>query len=188
MKVILLSGWSTSGKDTVGKILEKNYKASLFAFADVLKQIVANEYQFPVAWTYTEQGKQTLLSNGKTVREVLIQRGQEIRKEKNDLGYFARIVAQQIQTLSLMANPDQLVVITDWRLPVELETLQTCLNSKIYKIRVQRANLLESPIKDSETETQLDTFAFDRIIMNNGISLENLENEIKNQIKDILLE
>jgi hypothetical protein len=185
MKVILLSGWSTSGKDTVGAILEKKYNAVRFAFADVLKEIVANEFKFPIGWTHNEKGKMKILSNGKTVREVLIQRGQEIRKEKNDSGYFARIVAHQIQTLSLMTNPDQVAVITDWRLPIELETLETCLNSKIYKIRVQRTGLSQSPIKDSETEGQLDTFLFDFIIENDGISVESLELEIQNKISNL---
>lgn len=181
MKVILLSGWSTSGKDTVGKILEKSHGAKLFAFADVLKQIVAKEFDFPIEWAYSEEGKNRLLSNGKTIREMLIKRGQEIRKEKGT-EYFAKIVANQIQTL----ESEQIIVITDWRLPIELQTLEEILSYSIYKVRIQRKGQIQSPIKDSETESQLDMFPFDFVIYNDGLSLESLESEIKNKLKNIL--
>jgi hypothetical protein len=185
MKIILLSGWSTSGKDTVGKILEKNHRAVLFAFADVLKEIVAKEFEFPIGWAYSEEGKHKRLPNGKTVREMLIKRGQEIRKEKGT-EYFAQIVANQIQILTSMSNSDQIAVVTDWRLPIELETLQKMLKHKIYTVRIQRRGQLKSPIKDSETESQLDAFPFDFFIDNEGISLESLQNEVDAKLKDIL--
>ncbi len=53
MTVILLSGWSTAGKDTVGSILIRNLNATRMAFADVLKEMVAKEYGFPMFWTRT---------------------------------------------------------------------------------------------------------------------------------------
>jgi phosphomevalonate kinase len=185
MKVLLLSGWSTSGKDTVGKILEKQYKAFLFAFADILKEIVAQEYNFPVSLAHTEKGKQTVLANGKTVRELLIKRGQEIRKEKNDTGYFSRIIAKQIQTLSLMVNPPNLVVITDWRLPIELDVIKSILSCPVHTVRIQRKGLTASPIKDSETESQLDNYGFDCIIENDGVSLETLKAEVLKKLGTI---
>jgi len=181
MKIILLSGWSTSGKDTVGKILEKSQGAKLFAFADVLKQIVAKEFDFPIEWAYSEEGKNIFLSNGKTVREMLIKRGQEIRKEKGT-EYFAKIVANQIEIL----ESEQIIVVTDWRLPIELETLENNLRYPLYKVRIQKNGQLKSPIKDSETESQLDKFHFDFMIHNDGLSLESLESEIKNKLKNIL--
>ena len=147
--------------------------------------MVATEFQFPVGWAHTEKGKLQTLSNGKTVREVLIQRGQEIRKEKNDSGYFARIIANQIQILATMSGGEQIVAITDWRLPIELETLESCLRFPIYKVRVQRNGLTQSPIQDSETESQLDSFLFDSVIENDGISLQSLELEIQNKILNL---
>jgi dephospho-CoA kinase len=185
MKVILLSGWSTSGKDTVGKILEKECKAFLIAFADILKDIVAQEYNFPISLAYSEKGKQTVVSNGKTVRDLLIQRGQEIRREKKDSGYFARIVAKQIQTLLNMKSSTELVVITDWRLPIEYEVIKKNLTCPIYTVRIQRQGLTKSPIKDSETESQLDNYIFDYVIENNGVSLESLKMEIEKKLRFI---
>ena len=107
--ILLLSGWSKSGKSTVAEILSQRYGAKVYAFADELKKMVAEEFQFPFEWTQTQEGKQQLAPNGKTVRELLIQRGQEIRAEKEDPGFFARLVAKQIQML------DTLCVISDWR-------------------------------------------------------------------------
>ncbi len=179
MKVYLLSGWSGSGKDTVGRILIENYHFQRFAFADVLKEMVAVEFGFPVEWAHTETGKQTIISSvGKTVRQLLIQRGQEIRNEKGDLGYFARGVATKIQNLMYSNNPAEGVVITDWRLPVEYETLNQLLHYPIVKVRVRRWGQHTSPVGDSETEHQLDTWTFDCSIQNLGHTLRDLEIEV----------
>lgn len=183
MKIVLLSGWSGSGKDTVGNSLEHMVNARLIAFADALKEIVANEAGFPLFWAYSQQGKQRRLKNGKTVRDVLVQRGQEIRAEKGDSGYFARIVAGKIRTM----DANSLVVITDWRLPIELDTIQECLaDIPILKVRVQRADQIQSPVKDSETETQLDNWVFDCTIHNDGKSIIALEEELRKKLIPLL--
>ena len=43
MVVLLLSGWSTSGKDTVAALLQTYYGFQRYAFADILKEIVAED-------------------------------------------------------------------------------------------------------------------------------------------------
>ena len=169
MKVLLLSGWSNSGKSTVAEILSQRHEAKLYAFADELKKIVAEEFQFPFEWTQTQEGKLRLVSNGKTVRDLLIQRGQEIRAEKNDPGFFARMVAKQIKISNILH------VISDWRLIVELETLKKELpTAEIYTIRVQREDQEESPVADSLTEHELDLFSFKYILKNSGKNKETL--------------
>jgi dephospho-CoA kinase len=176
MTVLLLSGWSTSGKDTVAALLQEYYGFQRYAFADILKEIVAEEYQFPVEWAHSEAGKQKipLLGAGKTVRELLILRGQGIREEKKDPGLFARLVAEKIQQTSNHA------VITDWRLPIELETLETILPPEtLLKIRIQRNGLCSSPVSDSFTETQLDSYPFDFTLKNPGTSREALFQQIQ---------
>ena len=165
MVVLLLSGWSTSGKDTVAALLQTYYGFQRYAFADILKEIVAEEYQFPVEWAHSEIGKQKipLMGAGKTVRELLILRGQGIREERKDPGLFARHVAEKIKQTSDHA------VITDWRLPIELKTLETILDPNcLLKIRIQRTDLLKSPVPDSFTETQLDLYPFDFTLKNPG--------------------
>jgi hypothetical protein len=187
MRIYLLSGWSGSGKDTAGTIFQKKYGCIRMAFADVLKKIVAAEFGFPVEWAHTEAGKQQLIpAAGKSVRHLLIQRGQEIRKEQGDPGFFARIVATEIQNLVSSGSAPEGIVITDWRLPVEYETLKTCLTFPIVKVRIRKWGQIASSIADSETETQLDTWTFDFTINNLGTHLGSLEIEISQKLIDYL--
>jgi adenylate kinase family enzyme len=170
--ILLLSGWSGSGKDATASILIQKYDFQRLAFADILKEIVAKEFHFPVEWTRTEQGKQNILSNGKTVRENLIQRGQEIRQEKGDPGFFARKIAQKIHE----APSNQKYAISDWRFPVELKTLRQELpDRQILPIRIQRQNQEVSGVQDDFTEHQLDSWPFDFLLNNPGTNLQGLE-------------
>lgn len=182
MIVVLLSGWSGSGKDTVGKILQSKYNFQRLAFADVLKRMVAEEFQFPVAYCFSETGKQMKITAEKTVRGVLIQRGQEIRAKKGDPGFFARIVATEIQQIVGNSVQPAGIVITDWRLPIELETLESTLQLPILKVRINRSNMLKSPIQDQETESQLDNWKFDIMLENVDGDLHNLEKEIQEKL------
>lgn len=47
MKVIAISGWKRSGKDTAADYLIKNHNYKRAAFADSLKDMVAQEYDIP---------------------------------------------------------------------------------------------------------------------------------------------
>jgi hypothetical protein len=172
--VFLLSGWSTAGKDSVGSILQTEYGFQRFAFADALKEFVAEEFQFPVEWAHSEAGKLKipLMGGGRTVRDLLISRGQGIRTEKQDPGFFARIVAKQIKEATAP------VVVTDWRLLIELDTLAEELENPIHKIRIFRRGLLESPVSHS-TEHQLDDYRFDDYIENPGTTHEELKQIVK---------
>ena len=174
--VFLLSGWSNAGKDTVGKSMLHTYGAPHYAFADELKETVAKEFDIPFHWTQTEIGKATRLPNGKTVREILIQRGQEIRAERNDPMYFAKGVAKKIIS-KYESDPETYgtFCITDWRLPEEFSAIEQALvpqGFQVYKVRVKRVypdgSLISnsSPVKDSLTETQLDRWVFDAYINN----------------------
>jgi len=47
MKVVAISGWKRSGKDTAANYLVDEYGFTRVAFADVLKDMVAEEYNIP---------------------------------------------------------------------------------------------------------------------------------------------
>jgi adenylate kinase family enzyme len=182
MIILLLSGWSGSGKDAVASLLVQNYQFQRLAFADILKEIVATEYGFPFEWAHTEAGKRQLLPNGKTVRELVIQRGQEIRAERGDPGFFARQIAKRIQQLP----ENQSIVISDWRFPVELETLEQELPGiPIIKIRIQRSNQESSPVQDAYTEHQLDDAIFDAHLQNPGTILHELKDALEKCLNNL---
>ena len=183
--VVLVSGWSGAGKDAVGTILQQKWGFKRFAFADELKRHIIEEYKIPLQWTETQEGKRKIEpTTGKTVRQLLIQRGQEIRAEKGDPGYFAQCVGNQILEQIQSTNG---FVITDWRLPIEISTLETMFashNIVILKARVYNSMQTESPVKDLTTENQLERYVFDAHIQNDGISYEALEKEVDQKLYD----
>ena len=183
---ILLSGWSGAGKDAVGNVLVRRYGAKRLAFADYLKELVAEQYKFPVQWAHTTIGKQTILPCGKTVRQVLFTEGQLIRKNLNDPELFARHVADQI----VADQTTQLFCITDWRLPIEHAVLsKVCFENgiRLLKVQIRRDGQLQSDVDHAETERALDVWVFDIYLINPGTSLGALEESIaKSKFSDFL--
>ena len=182
---ILLSGWSGSGKDAVGQILTRRYGAKRLAFADRLKEMVAETYNFPVHWAHTTIGKQTMLPCGKTVREVLFTEGQLIRQISNEPELFARYVANQI----LADVETNIFCITDWRLPIEHNVLSTvCFENgiRLLKVRIRRDGQLQSDVNHPETEQALQRWVFDIYLTNPGGSLDALEHEVQSKFADYI--
>ena len=182
---ILLSGWSGSGKDTVGECLGRLYGAKRLAFADRLKELVAEQYKFPVQWAHTTIGKQTILPCGKTVREVLFTEGQFIRQQQNDPELFARYIAEQI----LADSSTQLVCITDWRLPIEHAVLaKVCFENdiRLLKVQVRREGQTQSDVNHAETENALERWVFDIYLTNPGTTIPALEEIIQIKFDDFI--
>jgi len=50
--VVAVSGWKGSGKDTVAEYLVKEHGYFRLAFADILKEMVAEQYNIPVDWCH----------------------------------------------------------------------------------------------------------------------------------------
>lgn len=61
MKVLMISGWKGSGKDTVAEFLIKEHGFKRVAFADPLKDMVAEEYGIPREWCDDRQHKEAPL-------------------------------------------------------------------------------------------------------------------------------
>ena len=180
MTIFLLSGWSGSGKDAVGSILG-TYGFQRLAFADALKVQVAEELNIPLQWTHTQHGKR-LMVRGKTVRDHLIQRGQEIRIEQGDPGYFAKKACEEIKD-------DKHYVITDWRLFAEYTVMKEfCISKNIIlvTIRIVRTGQETSYVKDSLTEHELNTFPFDVTVRNTGASMSDLQEELVMKLKGLI--
>lgn len=164
--IVLISGWSHAGKDSIAKILVETYEFQKLAFADPVKQIVAKEQEIPLEWCYDQQKKTEPLAKfpERTLREEIIRVGEGGRKE--DPGRWARIIGEKIQKSFSRGKRD--FVISDWRNLEELFSIQKCLpTAVIIPIRVVRPSQTVSPVPDF-TEYSLLGFPFWRIIENKG--------------------
>jgi hypothetical protein len=160
--LVLLAGWSQSGKDSVAKILVESYEFERFAFADPIKEEVATNHTIPLEWCHDQKKKAELLgSTGRTLREEIIRVAEEARRD--DPGCWAKKLAQQIQKEIKRGHTK--FVISDWRNLEELLTLQRLLSIKILPVHVVRPTQIISPVPD-RTEYSLLGFPFWKQITN----------------------
>jgi hypothetical protein len=165
MSIILLRGFSHSGKDYVGNILCKKYGYKRYAFADSLKKLVANEFNYPLEKLHTQEGKLEVCKSDsikRTYRQILID--EALRMRNIDAGIFAKYCCQDI--LDLDSVPDK-IVITDWRYPNEIDIVSKMISThKVTPILVQRVGQDKSPVQDKSEYHLIDRIG-DYIIQNN---------------------
>jgi len=152
MSIIVLRGFSNSGKDFVGKILCENFNYRRFAFADSLKKIVAKDFNCDIKQLHTQEGKLQIChtdSNNRTYRQILIDEGQRLRQIDADI--FANYCCQEIRDVGEVSEIGAIsnIVITDWRMPNELQILiDTFPEYTITPVHIVRRGQLESPVYD----------------------------------------
>jgi hypothetical protein len=160
MKIIWLSGWAGSGKDTMAEILCKKLDYHRFAFADSLKDIVAQENNFPRSWCDTQEGKKIVINaDGQTVRDMLIQKSFEMKKLNQNIfteKEYLKIVEGQAECNN--------IVITDWRYKHEYSYFKALFPlAQHTTVRIIRP-AIESA--DDPSEHELDDWSFDFRIIN----------------------
>lgn len=159
MKILLFSGKARHGKDTCGKIAEgilsENHRVLHIAYADKLKYICKTYF----GWNgqKDEEGRTLLQKVGTDV----------VRLQEPD--YW---VDEVIHVLKLFPNEWDYVIITDCRFPNEVARMKEEFDA--YHIRVQRPNL-KSPLtieqQNHESETALDDYPYDFLVVNDNIDL-----------------
>lgn len=177
--LILLAGKANSGKDTAALHLVNNHSFTKFAFADALKDFVAEKYQIDKGLLYSQEGKKQEYENtGKTLRDLLIEEG--LAHRTIDPDYWIKIVSQRIQK----AGSDR-VVISDFRFPNEYNTLLHELSEtfKLKTVCIFRENGAEQ-IEDV-SETSLSDFKFDKVWFNDR-TVYDLSKSIDNDIIELL--
>lgn len=146
MHIILLRGYSQSGKDFVGKILCEQYNFKRFAFADSLKKIVSKNFQCDLDQLHSQQGKLKICPNdsrGRTYRQILID--EAFRLREMDANVFAKFCCQDIST----EEQSERIVITDWRYPNELDVITRLLPEyTVTTVHIQRRGQDKSPVND----------------------------------------
>lgn len=153
MIIILLRGFSNSGKDFVGNIIINQYGYKGFSFADSLKKIVSEKYNINLDLLYSQEGKKMIYNNDNyniTYRQLLID--EALRLKESDPDIFAKHCCDSINNI---CNPMHInnamhrIIITDWRFNNELDVLkQNFPHAKIIPVHVIRTNQIKSPIDD----------------------------------------
>jgi hypothetical protein len=180
MSIILLRGFSHSGKDFIGEILCSEYGYKRYAFADSLKKMVQKEYKCTWEQLHTQEGKiQVCLNDSlkRTYRQILID--EALRLRNMDAGIFAKHCCTEINSFD-SKNHHKNIVITDWRYPNEIDIITTAFPGyKITPIHIIREGQLTSPVDDI-SEHQLDDRCFDYQLIN------RMDNTILDEIKILI--
>jgi hypothetical protein len=147
MIIILLRGFSNSGKDFVGNIIINQYGYKGFSFADSLKKIVSEKYNISLELLYSQEGKKMIYNNDITYRQLLINEALKLKETEPDI--FAKHCCDNMQSNIMQSNIMQRIIITDWRFNNELDILkQNFPHAKIIPVHVIRTNQINSPIDD----------------------------------------
>lgn len=174
MKIYLVAGKSGSGKGEVAKIIKEHYlskgkKPIITEFSKYLK-MYAKEI---IEWDGTEPKPRKFLQDlGVTIRENM------------DMPLF--LVNRMIQDIQVYALYYDVVIISDVRLPIEIEEIKKKFNN-VYSIYVLN-QFAKSPLtieeQTHETETALENYSnFDATIINDNI--EKLDDRVINFIEEI---
>lgn len=164
--IVLISGFSHAGKDSVAKILVESYDFHKVAFADPIKHQVAHDLEIPLEWCYDQEKKAAPLSGfpDRTLRDELIRVAETARE--NDKEIWANAVADKI--LKGIGRGKRKFVISDWRHLEELLALQKRIPTAcILPTRVERPSQIVSPVPD-KTEYGLLGFPFWKVFHNTG--------------------
>lgn len=174
--IIGLSGYATSGKDTVGQILVEDHGFTRVAFADKLKALALK--MNPLLVVEGPDGFHTFerlamivelyegIDNAKlevtAVREYLQKLGENVR---NELGHDVWVEA------ALRGDLPERVVVTDCRYVNEASLIAVTG----YNVRVERPGV--GPANGHVSEHALDNFDFDYTCHNDG-TIDDLRVEV----------
>ena len=157
MKVICISAKARHGKDTAAESLKyylesKGQRVLITHFADLLKFICTKFFH----WNGLKD------EAGRTLLQFI---GTDVVGKKNP-AYWAEFV---VSVLKLFENEWDYVLIPDCRYPIEVETVGKAFETHI--LRVERPNFdngLTDAQKQHPSEVDMDTYAFDAILYNDG--------------------
>lgn len=175
IEAIGLSGYSRSGKNTVGRYLEKQGWEQI-AFADYIRKSL---YTFNPRVSYDSRVKDIVDSHGWETGKIispeiriLLQRfGTEVGRDLINENIWVDLTIKNI--------PDgSRVVFTDCRFPNEANKVRQ-IGGKVWRV-----NRPDWPaVNDHQSETALDDYDFDRIFINDS-SIKDLETKIEIALRE----
>jgi hypothetical protein len=171
--IIGLSGYASSGKDTVAKILIEDYGYTRIAFADPIRDAVyilnpIVKEGFRVQGLVDSYGWDVAKNEHPELRRLLQVFGSELGREKFGNLFWVN------QAMFGIGNADSNIVITDVRFPNEASAIKMYEKAQVW--RVTRPGT--QPVNTHISETALDSYAFDHTIVNDA-GLDDLKQTIK---------
>jgi len=156
MRIILVSGYAGSGKDTFSDLCVK-YGYTKYAFADAVKKFTAEKHGFPYEITQTQEGKKTMIGS-QSVRQLLISESLEMKIKSDDPAYWAKLLIKDLQ--------GDKIIISDWRYTAEYDQIKVSFpDAKLTRLRIRRSSYIKI---DDPSEHELDNADFDIIVQNDG--------------------
>jgi hypothetical protein len=157
MKIILISAKARCGKDTAAEILEvilkrENKRVLIIHYADFLKNFCKEHF----GYISKEIG------NG---REILQHFGTDVVRKN----YQDTWVDMMVALLKGIQSEYDYIIIPDVRFPNEIEKIQNVFNTVV--LRIVRTNFetnLTTKEQKHESETALDNYKFEHIVLNDG--------------------
>jgi hypothetical protein len=177
-KLIGLTGYAQSGKDTVANILVEKYGYRRVAFADKIREFLYDVNPL-VACSPTGYLKDLvdLVGWDKAKQE------NQVRRLLQDLGVSARKVFNEdfwIQAALSDMHPSERIVVTDVRFTNEANYIER-FEGQLWRVVRPGVEAVNSHI----SETELNGFTSDHTIVNGG-TLEDLELLIKIRMNDAI--
>lgn len=181
-RVLGLSGWKGSGKDTAADYLMQHHGYKKLSFASKLKDMVAQMYGVERSWLDDRDKKEMplipypVIPTDKFTQEII-----EMLQQELGSGYWTpralcilegsikRAVYPNYWVLStaraVLDNPEEKYVISDMRYESEARTLSLLLPESFTTVRINRFELIETT---DPSERDLDSYKFDNVISNRG--------------------
>jgi hypothetical protein len=169
LNIIGITGRKYSGKDTVGEFLVKNYNYERIAYADALKDVARDIFNFDDEQLYGSKKEEIDEYWGITPRHALQFIGTDLFR--NHIGELKPQFEKDIWILvvkrkilkRLKENPNAKFVITDVRFPNELNAIKD-LGGVTFKL--ERKNNANNDMHESEI--LIDALKTDFVITNNN--------------------
>jgi hypothetical protein len=189
MKVLAISGWKGSGKDTIAAYLIEKYGFVRTAFADPLKDMTAAEYGVERSWMDDPKYKEAPLLHlpvnpqdgfSRMLTDFMVKEFKSPSLEEKQVYWTPRALCilkgstnRSVDSsfwvkraISVIKSGEKsLNVITDLRYNSEAKQLKEAFGSDVVFLRIKRFD--KSPSSDP-SERDLDNFEFDLYVDNTG--------------------
>lgn len=183
--IIGLSGYAQTGKDTIAQHLVRTYGFKRIAFADPLREalyrldpVISDIAELPgvhLSSAVDNLGWELVKQTSLQARELLQRMGTEVGRSMFGTDFWVQQAWKQNNV-----NSDSQVVFTDVRFPNEFAQIKSYYG-KVFRVVKDGV----SAVNAHNSETALDNFPFDGVILNNG-SIEDLNVQIDEMMKGML--